>query len=135
MISNLSEKTDEEVVRLVKQGDKESFGVLITRFEEKLKRYGRKFLSDREDITDIVQEIFIKTYQNIQSFDEKQRFSPWLYRIAHNSFINEWKKGRLRPITLFDFDTLLAHLTYDDPVVTEREQSEIKQMINNFFAV
>jgi RNA polymerase sigma-70 factor (ECF subfamily) len=124
------ESSDEQVARLVQGGDKEAFGVLVERYEEKLLRYGRKFLSTREDIEDIVQDVFMSTYQNIQSFDTSQKFSPWVYRIAHNAYVNALKKHSRNPLVLVDFDTLLSHPVYEDPAPRERESKEIKQMID-----
>jgi len=121
--------TDEQLAMAVQQGDLESFGVLVERYEQKLLRYGRKFLSQYEDIQDIVQDIFINSYKNIQGFDPKQRFSPWIYRIAHNAFVNGIKKGIRNPLHIFDFDTLISHPVYNDPIEKDREQEEIKMMI------
>lgn len=121
--------TDEEAVKQVKQGNKDAFVVLIDNFEPKLTRYGRKFLSNHDDITDVVQEVFIKVYENLQSFDDSQKFSPWIYRIAHNTFVNELKKKSRVPLNLLDFDTVFAHLTYDDPVETDRDREELKQLL------
>jgi len=121
--------TDEELVMLVRGGDTNKFGDLVERYEAKLLRYGRKFLSRPEDIQDIVQDVFVSTYQNIQSFDSTQRFSPWIYRIAHNAFVNRLKKNSYNPLVLIDFDTLISHPVYDDPAPREREQKEMSVMI------
>ncbi len=125
--SNIS---DEELVKLVSLGDVDKFGVLMERYQAKLFRYGKKFLVDNDNIEDVVQDVFIKTYKNIKSFDTTQRFSPWIYRIAHNTYINAIKKNSLNPLHLFDFDTLLSHTVIEDPIVKEREQLEIKKIID-----
>ena len=84
--------TDEDLVLRVKSGGIEAFGFLVERYEDKMKRYARKFLFGYTDIEDTVQKVFIKAYVNIQSFDTSRKFSSWLYRIAHNEFINAIKK-------------------------------------------
>jgi RNA polymerase sigma-70 factor (ECF subfamily) len=122
--------TDEEVALLVQRGDKDKFAVLMERYEKKLLRYGRKFLSDKENVTDAVQEIFIKTYQGMKSFDTSQRFSPWIYRIAHNMFVNAIKKNSRNPVSFIDFDTLIAHPAYDDTAPADREQKEMRVLID-----
>jgi RNA polymerase sigma-70 factor (ECF subfamily) len=124
------ELSDEQIALLVQQGDAEKFGQLMGRYENKLMRYGRKFLSDRDNIEDVIQEVFIKTYQNIQSFDTMQRFSPWIYRIAHNTFINNIKKNSRGPLFLFDFDTILAHTPNEDNTVRESEKREMSELID-----
>jgi len=82
------------------EGDIEVFGILLDRYEQKLSRYGKKFLSRKEDIEDIVQDVFVSAYQNIQSFDSTQRWSPWIYRIAHNALVNALRKKGRSPIRL-----------------------------------
>lgn len=122
--------SDEELARLVQNGDKEKFGVLMERYSTKLFRYGRKFISGDDNIEDVVQDVFIKTYKNIKSFDTSQKFSPWIYRIAHNTYINAIKKNSLNPMYLFDFDTLISHTVVEDPIVREREQKEMKEIVD-----
>ncbi len=122
--------TDEELVPQIRNGDKELFGEIMERYEKKLLRYGRKFLSSKENIEDLVQEIFIKTYQNLKSFDTDQKFSPWIYRIAHNTFINGMKKNVRSPIYLPDFDTLVSHPVYEDPIHAERDRQEMRKVID-----
>ena len=113
-----SDKTDEQIVLLVKAGDIESFRELVDRYEAKLKRYSRKFLFDRSDTDDLVQDVFIKAYTNIQSFDNSKIFSPWIYRIAHNEFVNALKKKLSSRIFSLDLDTFfpqpVARETADD---------------------
>ena len=123
-------QTDEELVTLVQKGDPNPFGALVERYEEKLLRYGRKFLSTKEDIEDIVQDVFMSVYKNIQSFDSDQKFSPWIYRIAHNAFVNGLKKHSRNPFQGIDFDVLVSHAVEDDPVKKEQEQKEMRQMID-----
>ncbi len=124
-----AELTDEEVAKLVQGGDKESFGELMKRYDAKLSRYGRKFLSSKENIGDMVQDIFINTYRNIQSFDTSLSFSSWIYRIAHNAFVNGLKKQKRSMIPIFDFDVFAPYSVYEDPEQTEREKNEVKEWI------
>ncbi len=123
--------TDEELAVLVQNGDKEKFGLLMERYDPKLSRYGRKFLSRKENIEDIVQDIFISTFQNIQSFDTSLKFSSWIYRIAHNAFVNALKKNSKGPVTSFDLDLLLSYQIYEDPDIKEREDKELQKMMNS----
>ncbi|HVY35903.1 MAG TPA: RNA polymerase sigma factor [Candidatus Paceibacterota bacterium] len=125
----MNDITDETIARAVQKGDTEQFGVLMERYEEKLLRYGKRFLKDPDKITDAVQDVFIKCYQNIQSFDTDQRFSPWIYRIAHNTFINIIRENKKSPFHLFDFDTLVSHPTYSDPAVGEKEFETMRALL------
>jgi RNA polymerase sigma-70 factor (ECF subfamily) len=109
------------------------FGVLIERYEAKLKRYARKFLSRPDDIEDLVQDVFIKSYTNIQSFDASQKFSPWVYRIAHNIFVNELRRKERSGYGIFDIDTLLPQLastnTADEQALSTELQEEMENLL------
>jgi RNA polymerase sigma-70 factor (ECF subfamily) len=120
-----TEETDEHIAAQVQGGNTEAFGALVDRYLEKMRRYGRKFLVASDDVEDLVQEIFIKAYQNIKSFDTTLRFSPWIYRIAHNVYIDFLRKGIRNPLVYVDFDTFLAHPVYEDH---EHSASQRRQM-------
>src|SRR4051812_40190205 len=129
MKNKASELSDEELAKSVQEGDTEKFGILMERYSAKLFRYGKKFLSNEDNIEDVVQDVFIKTYQNIKSFDTSQRFSPWIYRIAHNTYINALKKDSIGPLYLFDFDTVLSHTVTDDSPIKDSEEKEMKALV------
>ena len=121
--------SDEALALSVQKGDTDAFGELVTRYEKKLARYGTKFLSNPEDITDLVQDVFLKAYQNMKSFDASLKFSPWIYRIAHNEFVTALRKRSRRPLIHVDFDTFISHPVYDDPSEREREQKEVRAVL------
>lgn len=87
------------------------FGVLIERYEKKIQRYiYRLGIRNFEDQQDVLQEIFIKAYRNLNSFDTSLTFSSWLYRIAHNEAISWYRKHTSRPEghLLADSDEILG---------------------------
>ncbi len=131
------ELTDEEVARRVQSGDAEAFGLLMERYEPKMSRYARKFLFGNDDVTDLVQEVFIKAYTNIQSFDTSRRFSPWIYQIAHNEYINALKQKGRDPISFFDnfdFDSVLPHPAAQEAADTEASERETRAMLDDGLA-
>ncbi len=131
MMNINNETTDEEIVLCIQQGDKEKFGIIMDRYQNKLLRYGRKFISEIDRIEDIVQDIFIRSYENIMSFDVARQFSPWIYRIAHNIFINDMKKKKSIPFHVFDFDTILPHhQEYEENFPKKIIDEEIKNLID-----
>lgn len=121
--------SDEELVALVQGGDAEQFGELMSRYEPKLMRYGSRFLGQGDDVRDAVQDAFIRAYQNIQSFDTSQRFSPWIYRIAHNAFVNELRRRNRSPLQLPDLDLLLGHTADVESPQSESERASLARMV------
>lgn len=123
--------SDEAVARRVQLGEQDAFGELIERYQPKLIRYARKFLADPDDAADSVQNVFIKAYQNIQSFDTSRRFSPWIYRIAHNEFVNEIKKRTVRRVSFdIDIDTLFPHLVANETADSEALERDLRNTID-----
>lgn len=111
-LREVEEMGDEELVDLVFQ-DKEFFGVLIRRYEARLIKYvGRITGGNKEAIEDIVQNIFIKAYVNLNSFQKGRKFGSWLYGIAHNECIDSWRKHKKRgyDVSLESNEELLAML-------------------------
>mgnify|MGYP000406123554 CR=1 FL=1 len=98
-------KTDEQIVTEIINGNKELFGELVRRYEDKLVRYTTYILQDKAAAYDVVQDTFIKSYENLKSFNIERKFSSWIYRIAHNESINRIKKNS-HEIFNVDFDFL-----------------------------
>lgn len=134
MGEDVSQQKDEGIAHLVQSGKIELFDILIKRYEAKIKRYSQKFLSDREEMNDAIQDIFLKAYKNIQSFDVKRKFSSWLYRIAHNELINTLKKKKKAPLPLFDLDTLLPqHLKDNNNLNQQIDRQNMREIIDKCF--
>lgn len=126
----MQELTDEEIAIQVQQGDDQSFGILMRRYEQKLTRFGRKFLSADEDVKDMVQEVFIKAFVSIQSFNSNQRFSPWVYRIAHNHFVDALKKKSREKVSYFDLDVYFPNLVAPETADSETIREDLKRMLD-----
>jgi len=122
-------QSDEEVALLVQNGDLSAFRILVDRYNSKMIRYANKFLFGYDDAQDAVQETFIKAYRNIKSFDIERRFSPWLYRIAHNEFINLIKKKGREPLYFFDTDTIFPHPVSSQTPDKEFDEKELHEAI------
>jgi RNA polymerase sigma-70 factor, ECF subfamily len=122
-----NERTDEEVVRQVTEGDTDAFGILVERYQPKLARYAKRFLFDRSDTDDLLQEIFIRAYRNIRSFDLARRFSPWIYRIAHNEFVNALKRRDRAPLSFLDPDILFPSIAAEETADSEAIANELRE--------
>lgn len=89
--------SDVEVVHMTLK-DPNQYGLLMERYEAKLKRYIMRLgVRNPEDQLDVLQEIFVKAYRNLNSFDTSLSFSSWIYRIAHNEAISFYRKKNVRP--------------------------------------
>lgn len=92
--------TDEQLVLIIRENDREIYSLIIKRYKIKLSRYLGKFIGDSDELEDVLQEVFIKAYKNLYGFDIKRKFSSWIYRIAHNEAVNYLKKNSKLKISL-----------------------------------
>ncbi len=97
--------TDEELVVLTLQ-DNQYLQYLIQRYEKRLFYYLKRLLIiDDHSCEDLLQEIFIKVYQYLNSFDVSLKFSNWIYRIARNEGIDYYRKHKHeKESSLYDVD-------------------------------
>jgi RNA polymerase sigma-70 factor (ECF subfamily) len=84
----------QEDKKLVEQSllDSNHFRFIVEKYQAPLIRYVRRLLSvPMEDAEDIVQEVFIKIYQNLNGYNPQLPFSSWIYRITHNASISFYR--------------------------------------------
>ena len=88
------ETADEELVRRCQQGDKEAFGVLVGRHQNRIYRLVCYTLGKADGAEDLAQEAFLRAYQSIRGFRFKANFFTWLYRIAVNLCLREIRRKK-----------------------------------------
>ncbi|MFH0950983.1 MAG: sigma-70 family RNA polymerase sigma factor [bacterium] len=125
-------KSDAELVKLSLQ-QSDYFACLVNRYEAKLTNYIRKITNlDAEDVADVLQDVFIKVYKNLNSFDPGLKFSSWIYRITHNQVISNYRKNTARPQTVpieID-DTIIHNLASDLDTSQAVDEDLLRQNIN-----
>lgn len=89
------EVEDRDLIAKAKRGNVEAYNVLISRWEKRVFNYLAKLVGGREDALDLTQEVFLKAWQALGKLEDAGRFSPWLFRIAHNEAFSLLR--RLRP--------------------------------------
>lgn len=82
------------LVKLARKGDQTAFAELVELYKDKIFHLAYRMLSNRHEAEDIVQEAFLRVYKNFHRYDEKQKFSTWLYRIATNLCIDKLRKRK-----------------------------------------
>lgn len=81
-------ETDRLLVERVQAGDKQAFGLLVTKYQRKLARLVSRMVRDSAEVEDIVQDSFIRAYRALPSFRNESAFYTWLYRIGVNTAKN-----------------------------------------------
>lgn len=85
---------DWAIVQRVQNGEVSAFNQLVQKYRQSLFSIIYNMTGNREDATDITQEVFIKAFQSINRFRGQASFYTWIYRIAVNSSITFIKKAK-----------------------------------------
>lgn len=134
-----SVRSNKEIdAELVQQSiaNSEAFGRIIEKYQEPLRRYVRRLARPSPDEADILlQDIFIKVYENLNDFDQTLAFSSWIYRIAHNESIDYLRKRKHFGMSLddpaYDDDTvaLVDTIAADDDIAGDVDKEYLKKRI------
>ncbi len=85
---------DQRAIDAVLQGETGAFEELLTRYQKMVAGIAWRFGFRREDIEDIVSEVFIKAYRNLGRYRPDHPFSTWLYRLAANHTVDHTRRAR-----------------------------------------
>ncbi len=102
---------DERLIARVVEGDRSAFEMLYDRYTSTVFGLALKMLGDREVAEDAVQEIFWRVWRRLGSFDRSRAFAPWLFGIAHNYCIDELRRRKVRPQSVYEDD--------ENPILSE----------------
>jgi RNA polymerase sigma-70 factor (ECF subfamily) len=93
---------DVALVRASQRGDREAFGVLISRYAQSILSLTRRMLGPTADAEDVAQETFVAAYKALSTFKFDSKFSTWLYRIGVNKCTDSLRARRPETISLDD---------------------------------
>lgn len=135
---NQEKLTDEQLVKAYAGGDNQAFDCLLNRYKARLFSYIYQFVRDRDTADDIFQETFVKAITTIKQgrYNDMGKFSAWIYRIAHNIVIDNFRSEKSDNIVSTDnadFDILnrqeLSESTIEDIMVDLQIEEDVRSLI------
>lgn len=93
--------SDKNLVAKILNGNIQDFAIVVKSTEKLVTHIVRKMTTNEDDQKDLVQDIYLKAYQNLSSFQYKSKLSTWIATIAYNTSVNYLNKKRIK---LFDLD-------------------------------
>jgi RNA polymerase sigma-70 factor, ECF subfamily len=85
---------DRRIIERVLGGDAEAFNLLVRRWEKPIYNFILRMIGNRDEAMDLCQDSFLKAYRELRTLKDRDRFSAWLYRIAHNSCFSSLRRDR-----------------------------------------
>lgn len=95
------DKTDGELVTATLDGDPHAFREIVERYQRLVFNIVYHYLGYREEAEDLAQEVFLKVFRSLESFDTDRSLKSWISRITSNSCLDELRKTRTRRVRLF----------------------------------
>ena len=141
MVSDARSENDGPVVKAAANGDLAAFEVLIERYQRRANAVAYRLLSNVDDAMEVVQDSFLKAYENLQSLSQPERFGAWLMRIVANNALNRRRARAIRKTSPLEFQSddsdRAAPIVADDGSVSPLEEVsavELKEKIDEAIA-
>jgi RNA polymerase sigma-70 factor (ECF subfamily) len=109
--------SERELIRRARAGDQDAFAELVMMHAERVYGALRRFGLDADEADEVAQEVFVRAWRGLGRFEERARFSTWLYRIAFNEAQRRLTRRPPRG-TALDPDR-------DDPIASLPESPEL----------
>jgi RNA polymerase sigma-70 factor (ECF subfamily) len=93
-------RTDAELVAAALRGAQDAYRELVTRFERPVYSLVLRMIQDSGTAEDLAQEVFVKAFRRLDTYDPQWKFSSWLFKIAHNTTIDHLRRGGLETVPL-----------------------------------
>jgi RNA polymerase sigma-70 factor (ECF subfamily) len=118
----------EQAVELCLKGDQEAWNMIINSYSKIVYNIALGFTYNKDDASDIVQDIFLKLYQNIHKFNRDRNFKGWVIQLSKNYCIDYWRKNKKGKIKVELKENIAS--TNDTPEVVNIKDFE-RQFLRN----
>ena len=134
--------SDAAEVQRVLGGDVDAFTRLVDRYYERCARYAVRMLGNRDDAEDALQATFLRVYRSLGRYQERDRFSAWLYRILVNQCRSAASRRSQRERVFVREEAALANAVYrgrgwtgEDDELVQRILAELDPLLREAFVL
>ena len=96
----MTKPSDSDLVAATLEGSQSAYGDLVRRYQRPILGLILRMVRNRGEAEEIAQEVFLKAYNRLASYDRQRRFSSWLFKVAHNATIDHLRRRRIRTVPL-----------------------------------
>jgi RNA polymerase sigma-70 factor (ECF subfamily) len=134
-----SRAEDHGLIASAKGGDERAFAKLMRKYEERVQNHCMRIVGDEQESEDLKQEVFIKVYRSLPSYEHSYAFYTWMYRITQNCCIDRIRKIKRQAVEVSltptpdedGLDSSREHEISDETYVPEKEalNNELKSTL------
>jgi len=118
---------DRKVIERVLNGDSEAFNILVRQWEKPIYNFIVRMINDRDEAMDLCQDCFMKAYRELRTLKDRDRFSSWLYRIAHNTCLSRIRKDQGKIWVELDEDKGSNHVPAEKRLAVEKALRQLPE--------
>lgn len=119
------ELSDYELIQKILSGDGELFSELVTRYKRLIYSVVYNMISNKEDVSDISQEVFIRLYKALDRYNPEYKFSTWSVKITTNYCLDVLRKKRIDSLPIDEMTKVPAEKDSPEEKYIKKEQSRV----------
>lgn len=102
-----TETSDQDLIAAILQGSEAAFGTLVDRYKDRVFRLLGRYCRDAIECEDLAQDVFLKVFRKLDTFQHESQFFTWLYRITVNAATDHLSRASRRRLRLVEDDAVL----------------------------
>src|SRR5581483_1964861 len=103
------------------------FNILVRQWQKPIYNFILRMIGDRDEAMDLCQDCFMKAYRELRTLKDRDRFSSWLYRIAHNACLSEIRKKHGKTWVELDPDAGSADASVENRLAVEKALRQLPE--------
>ena len=119
-LGGLKPVDDRKIIERVLKGDTDAFNLLVRQWEKPIYNFIVRMIGDRDEAMDLCQDAFMKAYRELDTLKDLDRFSAWLYRIAHNTCFSKLRKDQGKTFVELQPETRAARSPIENRLAVEK---------------
>lgn len=125
-----TETTDEQIIAEVLAGNKEQYSLLMRKYNQRLYRISKGYIRDENEIEDVMQDAYVKGFQNLVKFEGRAQFGTWITRILINECLQHIRKTNKKELFENSGNIItMNNITDHQNPETDALNKELKQVL------
>jgi len=120
-------RTDRHLIERTLRGDAEGFNALVRQWERPIYNFIFRMIGNRDEAMDLSQDVFLKAYRELGTLKDRDRFSAWLYRIAHNTCYSRLRRDIGKTWVELDPEAGTRPASIEDRIAVERALQQLPE--------
>jgi RNA polymerase sigma-70 factor (ECF subfamily) len=120
-------RTDKNLIERVLAGDSEAFNLLVRQWEKPIYNFILRMIGDRDEAMDLCQDVFLKAFRELGTLKDRERFTAWLYRIAHNTCYSRLRKDIGKTFVELDPEAGARHTPIENRLAVQKALQQLPE--------